>query len=79
MTDAVHPESIPLERLAELDQVTRAVAEAETLLAQRRGIKQYVEGKLATDFRLGQGASVDLKTGVISRPEAAAPANPVEA
>lgn len=70
MTDATLPESIPLERLAELDAVTKAVAEAETLLVQRRGIKQYVEGKLTTDFRLGQGASVDLKTGAITRAEA---------
>ena len=70
MTNATLPESIPLERLAELDAVTKAVAEAETLLVQRRGIKQYVEGKLTTDFRLGQGASVDLKTGAITRAEA---------
>lgn len=71
MTDATLPESIPLERLAELDAVMKAVAEAETLLVQRRGIKQYVEGKLTTDFRLGQGTSVDLKTGAITRTDAA--------
>ena len=67
MTDATLPESIPLERLAELDQVTRAVTEAETLLVQRRGVVEYVKGKLVADFRLDQGASVDLKTGAISR------------
>ena len=70
MTNATLPESIPLERLAELDAVTKAVAEAETLLVQRRGIKKYVEDKLVADFQLGQNASVDLKTGAISRADA---------
>jgi cobalamin biosynthesis protein CbiG len=70
MTDATLPESIPLERLAELDAVTKSVAEAETLLLQRRGIKQYVEGKLVADFKLGPADSTDLKTGKINRPEA---------
>ena len=70
MTDADLPESIPLERLAELDAVTKAVAEAETLLVQRRGIVEYVKGKLVADFQLGQNASVDLKTGAIARAEA---------
>lgn len=67
MTDATLPESIPLERLAELDAVTKAVAEAETLLVQRKGIAEYVKGKLVADFQLGQNASVDLKTGAITR------------
>ena len=70
MTDATIPESIPLERLAELDAVTKAVAETETLLVQRRGIVEYVKGKLVADFRLGQNASVDLKTGAIARADA---------
>ena len=70
MTNATLPESIPLERLAELDAVTKAVAEAETLLVQRRGIKKYVEDKLVADFQLGQNASVDLKTGAITRADA---------
>lgn len=70
MTNATLPESIPLERLAELDAVTQAVAEAETLLVQRRGIKKYVEDKLVADFQLGQNASVDLKTGAIARADA---------
>lgn len=69
MTDATLPESIPLERLAELDAVTKAVAEAETLLVQRKGVVEYVKNKLVADFRLGQNASVDLKTGVITRAE----------
>jgi len=69
MTDAILPESIPLERLAELDAVTKSVTEAETLLVQRRGIVEYVKGKLVTDFQLGQNASVDLKTGAITRIE----------
>lgn len=67
MTNATLPESIPLERLAELDAVTKAVTEAETLLVQRRGIVEYVKGKLVADFQLGQNASVDLKTGAITR------------
>ena len=70
MTDTTLPESIPLERLAELDAVTKSVAEAETLLVQRRGIKKYVEDKLVADFRLDQNTSVDLKTGAIARAEA---------
>lgn len=70
MTDATIPESIPLERLAELDAVTKSVAEAETLLIQRKGIAEYVKGKLVADFQLGQNASVDLKTGAITRAEA---------
>ena len=70
MTNATLPESIPLERLAELDAVTKAVAEAETLLVQRRGIKKYVEDKLVADFQLGHNASVDLKTGAIARADA---------
>ena len=70
MTNATLPESIPLERLAELDAVTKAVAEAETLLVQRKGIVEYVKGKLVADFQLGQNASVDLKTGEITRAEA---------
>ena len=48
-------------------EAEEAVAEAETLLVQRRGIVEYVKGKLVADFQLGQNVSVDLKTGAISR------------